>query len=356
MKALELWREAARNFSTGASKGLLSLLAFLVLVLVLGFIAVRSVAGVSLAGEQFRNSGASVFRIDADGAVNPAACDALATVEGIDAAGATRKGAALNFASLPELPTPYFEATAGMAGLLGAEPGTLGAGLVLESELGSTLGLGPESKGTFLASGQGPIRIAGTFSHPDDGRDATLNGAALGISTDADSFDSCWARFWPPVDNPLELLSLSVSNGQTASEASQWNPKLGRSFDPQAQFDALPLTTLVLAAAVISAVLSVVLIRLRRLEIASARHIGVSAWDMVGMVLAETSMWMVPAVLVVLSCFVLLALWNNPDPMSAAWLAGARVAVAAAGAWCVAAGVAAACIRQTHLVRYFQQR
>lgn len=143
---------------------------------------------------------------------------------------------------------------------------------------------------------------------------------------------------------------------EVASEAVQWNPSLGRTFNPPEAFHALPLTELTSAAAAIAAVLALTSVRLRRLELASARHIGVTRPDLVGITLAETTIWLVPACVIALSTFAFLAAWQNPDPLLAAWFAGARVVGAAAAAWWITSGVATALIREAHLVRYFQQR
>ncbi|PQZ93741.1 hypothetical protein CQ018_08790 [Arthrobacter sp. MYb227] len=226
----------------------------------------------------------------------------------------------------------------------------------MDAELGASLGIGRVPAGTYLATGAEQVPIAGTFEHPDDGRDATLSGAALGIAADQNAFDSCWVRFWPPAGNPLELLSIPVTANHGASEAVQWNSSLGRIFNPPEAFHALPLTELTIAAAAISAVLALTSVRLRRLELASARHIGVTGPDLVGVTLAETTIWLVPACVIALSTFAFLAAWQNPDPLLAAWFAGARVVGAAAAAWWITAGIATALIREAHLVRYFQQR
>ncbi|RLP71849.1 hypothetical protein D9V32_15955 [Mycetocola tolaasinivorans] len=357
MRGTELWREAGRNFSSGASRGLIALIAFLAIVLSIGGMSVRSVVDVAGTADRFRQSGASVFRLDAVGAIDPRACDALNGVDGVDAAGASRAGQALRFAALPDLPTPYFDVTPGLARLLGAAPVNPGAGLIVDAKLGMTLGVGTLPTDTTLVGGSAPVAIAAAYDHPDDGRDATLSGAALGLDSGTEEpFDSCWVRFWPPTDNPLELLSIATTEPLSSGEAVQWNPSLGRSYSPQEAFQALPLMPLTLAAAVIATVLALTGVRMRRLELASARHVGVSRTDLVRIALAETLIWLVPAATLALTALAFLAAAHNPDPLLAAWSVGARVVVAAAAAWWLTVGIATALIRETHLVRYFQQR
>lgn len=351
-----MWREAVRNVGSGAAHALVLLLAFLAVALGLGSVATRGVVGVTADAAAFRDAGASVFRLDVPGGIDGATCDALAGVDGIDAAGATRAGDALRFALLPGLPVPYLDATAGMAALLGAEPAVPGAGLVVAAGLAESLGVATVPEASHLARADGAVVIAATFEHPDDGRDSTLSGAALGLAVGERPFDSCWVRFWPPTSNPLELLGVVVTGSGGVGEAVQWNPTLGRTLDPEAAFRALPLAGLTLAAAVVAAALAVVGVRLRRLELASARHVGVARGDLTGIALAEVACWLVPGTVLALTALGFAATWRNPEPTLAAWLAGARVVAAAAGTWLLAAGLATVAVRETRLVRYFQQR
>jgi len=358
VKLREVWREAARNFGSGASHGAVSLVAFLALAVCLGGVATRSMVDVSTEATAFRDAGASVFRLDAPGDIDGTDCDALASVEGIDAAGAARVGDSLRFALLPDLPTPYFDVTPGLARLLGFEDAAgVHAGLVIDADLVGALGLDRTPDDAYLAAGQTPTSIAATYEHPDDGRDATLSGAALGVAADdGDPFDACWVRFWPRSENPLELIGTAMIGSGGTGEATQWNPTLGRVFDPEASFTALPLTALALTAAAVAAALAYVAVRLRRLELASARHVGVARTSLVGIALAEVTIWWLPTFVLALTVLAFAAAGQNPDPPLAALLAGARVVVAASAAWIATTGLATAAIRETHLVRYFQQR
>lgn len=356
MRFKEIWREGIRNHVAGSSRGIIAFVAFLAVVISLGGIIVRGVVDVAIESDDFRQSGASTFRIDAPRSIDPKTCDALSEVDGVEASGATRKGEDLRFAILPDLPTPYFDVSAGMLELLDAVPAEPNSGIIIDSELSDLLSSSGRSTKTYLLGSTLPVNVSGIFEHPDDGRDATLNGAALGMDLRQDSFDSCWVRFWPPTENPLELLSLSMSAHNGTSEAVQWNPTLGRFFDAQGAFEGLPLVYLTAVAALVSAVLAHILVRLRRLELASARHAGVTLVDLVWVVFAEAVLWLVPACIIALTTFLFFSVWNNPDPFLSAWLAGVRVVGVSAAAWILSSAVTTALTGEKHLVRYFQQR
>ena len=358
MRSLEVWREAARNFASGASRGLISMAVFLALVILLGVVASRGVVGVAQDAAEFRNAGASVFRLDAPGDIDGAACDRLHGVEGVQAAGATRASEQVRFVLLPDLPTPYFETSPGMPALLGAEPSIPDAGLLVDDRLAASLGIDDMPAATFLKADGSPVVVAASFAHPDDGRDSTLSGAALGVVNDGAPFDSCWVRFWPPTDNPLEIMGTVVigSSAGGSGDLTQWNPTLGRALDPGDAFRSLPLVGITSLGAVVAAALAYVSVRLRRLELASALNVGVDRSDLVGIALAELAFWLVPACVFALTSLAFFATWSNPDPALAAWLAGAKTVGAAAGAWAVTTAVATVAVRETHLVRYFQQR
>ncbi|TRW44395.1 hypothetical protein FJ693_13780 [Georgenia yuyongxinii] len=245
-----------------------------------------------------------------------------------------------------------------MARLLAARPANSGAGLTVDAELADSLGIGHIPDRTYLAGKNTPIDVAATYAHPDDGRGSTLSGAALAIVVDNEPFDSCWVRFWPPTDNPLELMG-PVTNGSQAGGSGdliQWNPTFGRSYDPAGEFRRLPLAGVAAAAAAIAALLAYAGVRLRRLELASARHVGMTQSSLVGIAVAEISLWLAPACVLALTALAFAATWGNPDPPDAAWAAGARTVAAAAAAWILTAGITTATIRETRLVRYFQQR
>lgn len=355
MRTGEIWREAVRNFRSGASRGGIGMLAFLVIVVGFGGVATRDVVSVSSEAAAYRDAGASVYRLDAPDGIDGAACDRLATIEGVDAAGATRAGEPIRFALLPDLPTPYFDTTAGMSELLGAS--TSESGLILDRGLAESLGIAHLPTTTFVAGESTETSVAAEYQHPDDGRDATLSGAALGVSVpDGGAFDACWVRFWPPTDDPLELMAAVETASGGTGQASQWNSTLGRTYDPRSAFLALPTNALGTAAAILAAALAYVGVRMRRLELASARHVGVDRPSLVGICLAETTIWWVPATLFAATVLALAAVWINPDPPIAAWSAGARIVGAASAAWFLTVGAATASIRETHLVRYFQQR
>lgn len=356
MRFKEIWREAARNYVAGSSRGIIAFVAFLAVVISLGGISVRGVVDVAAESDEFRQSGASTFRIDTTGSIDPKICDSLSDVDGVEAAGATRKGEDLRFAILPDLPIPYFAVSAGMLELLDSLPAEPNSGIIIDSELSDLSGGAGESTKTHVSGHTLPVNIAGSYEHPDDGRDATLSGAAMGLDLGHDSFDSCWVRFWPPTESPLELLSLSMSANNGTSEAVQWNPSLGRFFDAQGAFESLPLAYLAAAAALISAVMAHIVVRLRRLELASARHAGVALADLVWLALAEVTLWLVPACIIALTTFLFLGVWNNPDPFLVAWLAGVRVVGVSAAAWVLSSTATTASTSEKHLVRYFQQR
>ncbi len=356
MRLREAGREAVRNFAVGASRGLLCMTAFLAIATLAAVVSSRAVVAVSQDAIDFRRAGASVYRLDAPGSIDGDACDNLRNVEGVSESGATRLRPDLRFALLPDLPIPYLETTPGMFAVLSVKPALPDVGLVVDSQFAESLAISVPSE-TFLRDRGQPVQIEGTFEHPDDGRDATLSGAALGLVNDGRPFDSCWALFWPPTTNPLDVMGPTVIRSESGSGSLvQWNPSLGRSIDPAADFQQLPLVWIGIAGAAGAATVSLVSIRARRLELASALHVGVRRSDLLVITMIEILLWLLPATVIAIALSAIASVWANPDPLTAAWFSGSRAVIAAGTAWLVTAAVAAVSIRESHLVRYFQQR
>lgn len=118
------------------------------------------------------------------------------------------------------------------------------------------------------------------------------------------------------------MLGIVVTGSPGISQAVHWNLTLGRTFNPWEAFRAVPLTALTSAAAAIAAVLALTNVKLRWLELASAHHIGVTRPDLVGIALAETTLWLVPGCAFALTALAFLSACQNPDPFLAAWVAG----------------------------------
>ena len=349
--------EALRDVASGTTH---VLRLALVLALVVGAATVADVAAVDALldrGATFRDSGASVLTIEAPGAVDGATCDALAAIPGVRAAGALRQEHdPLVPAALPRGPVAHYAVTPGTVSLLRVE-GTAPAGVLLAQEAATALGVDP---GDPVVLGDVATAVRGTYAWPDDGRRSGYGYAALVPGKRAEPYDSCWVDAWPAPAGLAGLARLALLPGSDADAGpamtSQLNTTLGTTFDGarlHAQRTTRHAPWVTLAA---GALLGFTATRARRLELAAARHVGVTAPAQHVQLLLESLAWVLPAgVLLTAGATVQIALGSGVEP-------GALVAAAASAALPGLLGALLGCqagvatTREAHLFRYFRQR
>lgn len=351
----ELLGEAVRGITSGASRALSGALLFLLLIGALAATPTLGSVAQSRQAAEFRASGGAVQILGADGQIDGAQCEALAAAPGISAAGALRRVDGVRMAVLPGRLLDGFEVTPGLATLLGAHaPRADRQGTWLPEPLAHTLG----GRGTHALADGRTLTVDRTFPLPEDGRDAALIAAVLQPVPATGAFDACWVEAWPDPDALVAVRATVFLESPTgvATETTQTalNASLGARFQPARDVVSGGVATLVAVA--VGAAIAVALVRLRRLELASARHMGVDGVSLRLLLLGESLAWLLPGALGVLAVLAILASAANPDPPAAALLAGARVLLG--GITGVLAGLllGAGSVREKHLLRYVKDR
>lgn len=359
----EIWREAWRNVSTGATRGLVGIGVFVVVIGAIGWFQASSVVDVARQAQSFREAGAAIQVIALTDRIDGAQCDALSSYPGIAAAGALRQVEDLRLAASPSAALPTFEATPGMADVLRQKP-TTGAvtsgGVWLSSDLADVLGVNAERTVVAVVSGAS-ISASGVFAYPSDGRLPTLAYTLVSPVPAQGAFDACWVEVWPEAASTVDLLSLPALPGAPGADpeqprAQQLNSTLGTQFGARARLSRVPMWPITLGAVLLAAGLGIVLARMRRLELASALHAGLGPTALVLQVAFETILWLAVSVALLLPAEWVIAAYGNPDPTMPAFYPAARTTVLAAAAVFVAAILQTALTREKHLFRYFKNR
>jgi len=332
----------------------------LVLALVLGAAAVADVAGVEallVRAAEFRTAGASVMTVEAPGAVDGATCDALADLPGVRAAGALRQAPApLAPATLPHGPVAAYLVSPGAPPLLHADDSGA-AGVLLASEAAAALGV---RTGDPLVLDGTATTVRGTYVWPEDGRRPGYAYAALLPADRTEPYDACWVDAYPVPAGLAALVRLTVLPAGDVQAppvvVSQLNTTLGTTFDGAQAHAARATRHAVWLSVVGGVLLGFAGVRARRLELAAARHVGVTARAQHVLLLLEGLAVVLPAaVLVGAATAVQIATGSGDDPGA---LARTAVHVAAPGlaAALLGAQVATAVTREAHLFRYFRTR
>ena len=155
---------------------------------------------------------------------------------------------------------------------------------------------------------QGQAEVAGIYDYPADGRRPGLGYALLLPDSTEAAFDECWVASWPQTAEIRTLIrSASDTNGTGSTTeqpiVAQLNTRNGTFFDGPEQFNER-ITRLAGPVALFGgAVLGYLFVRLRRLELAAARHSGVRPVDQAAQLgieatLATAAVWIlsIPAI------------------------------------------------------------
>ena len=349
--ASEAWRSIASGTSQAAlCSGLLGCIAAVTIGLDLG--AVRTI---ELGEAAFHAAGADILVIQAPGRVSPSACEALGSLPGVDAGALRRSASDLVARALPSSGIPTFDVSPGLSAVLlagaAASPGVLVSAAAAES-----LGLAP---GDPLVSTAGELAVGGVYPYPHDGRRAAYEFAVLLPSRSAGAFDECWARPAGRTDDlaPLLLGTLVPSSDQQDAPAiAQLNPSLGRDFDGAGQFAQRPTRHLPLLGAALALVVTLALLRLRRVELAAARHSGVASRHQWAMALLETAVPVLVMPFVVAPVVAWIVLDVAPPDLPTYVLLAARGVVLVSLFAVAGTTVGALLIRERDLFSHFKER
>lgn len=288
MRPASVASEAWRNVTSGTAQALqIAVLLGALTAAVVG-VDLASISAISARAAAFHDAGGDILVIEAPGLISSRACESLNRTTGVIAGALRAATGNLVARALPSSSIPTFEITPGLAPILldgaAAPPGVLVSGA-----LARALGL---AAGGSLDSLTGSATVAAVYDYPDDGRRADFEFAAmLPVGSDR-PFDECWARSTARSDDLAPLLLSTVvpqSGGQSdPPKIAQLNGSLGERFDGAGQFADRPTRLLPFMGAGLAFIVSFVATRLRRVELAAARHSGVAASEQWATVMLES--------------------------------------------------------------------
>ncbi|MCL2787852.1 MAG: hypothetical protein FWD59_05065 [Micrococcales bacterium] len=331
----------------------------------LGWAQAAGVVGVAKDAARWVEVGAAVRIIDFPNLVDGAQCEALTSLDGVVAAGAVRSGNERRLAAMPSRSFETFEVTPAMAEVLNLRTPEVaeGLGVWLASDLAEALAAKPGRTMTVRAL-HVPATVAGVFDFPaDDGRNPALAYSLIEPVAATGVFDACWITAWPErletdvlarlVANPAPI---DESGQRPIPQVGQLNASLGISFDAHGRLARLPTSSLIAAAGLFGLVLGIGLIRLRRLELASALHAGVPKSALGIQTAAETLTWVIAASVLLIPVLWFASTNDNPDsPWPAMFPATQTVAIAGIAVLLGTIGATLA-TREKHLFRLFKNR
>ncbi|MDC7285117.1 hypothetical protein CQR47_1158 [Bifidobacterium thermophilum] len=363
--------EAWRDIVSGTSHAFMLMLILAALVGGLSAADLFSIRSIAQQVDRYIASGASTYVIEFKGRISGEACERLSSVDGVLASGALRsKNDKVTSAVLPSASIPSLDATTGALGVFASSTrsGTVTLstrdydGIWLSSQAAQSVNASAGSKLALHAGGS--VRIAGVFQYPDDGRSSNYQYVALSqVPVDANDFDQCVVKTWPVPDALQALLQSTVSSWPSdASQQptiSQLNATQGSKLDAVKAFRERQSALAPLVMLVIAFFIGFAVVRVRRLELASAMHCGEPKTALWLQMLLEALVWCCSAILVTLP----LTIWaiTHMDTgiiIASPTLVGILSRVPAAALAGVLAGVTLAMLvtRERDLFRYFKNR
>lgn len=356
MSPRAILREAWRNIASGTARTAMFALLLTAVSAGLATADLLSVRAVTAAAERYQAVGASVVTLAAVGRVDGVACEALAGVPGVRAAGAIRaREVGIVAAALPSSAIPVMEVTAGLPVLLHATTAP-NAGVILSDQAADALDL---AAGDELVTHDGSTPVAGVYAYPTDGRRSGYGYAALVPVPAGGRFDECWVDVWPASPQTRTLLQTALAPGdEEAGPAviSQLNTTLGIAFDGAERFSERLTRYAAPLALILGAGLGFVSVRSRRMQLAAALHAGVRKPDLAAISGFELLSWVVPTALFTAATISVFIATGVAGDAAATALLGARIGALAAAGPFLGAALALALTRERHLFRYFKDR
>lgn len=279
MRLFSICSEAWRSISSGSSRCVLAILSITILITGSSLFEISTSSSILRQARQYRNAGGNIMVLNATGGVDGQACERLSKLNDVQASGAIRESDQLTASALPDTKIPSYAVTPGFARVLHATQNDKVQGIFVSKELAKTFGL---HEGDNLALRDGSqTRIRGIYRYPDDGRTPGYSYAVLSPMPSTGTFDACWVSIWPQTSQTEDMIWSALTPAAKSDKDSsitlgQLNSSLGSSFDGQAMYRHRSTAFLPIAAACAGAILGYALVHVRRLEIASALHCGVS--------------------------------------------------------------------------------
>lgn len=278
MRLSSICSEAWRGILSGSSRCVLAMLSITILVAGSSFFEISTSSGILRQARQYRNAGDNIMVLSATGGVDGQACERLSDLNDVQASGAIRESDQLTASALPDTKIPSYAVTPGFARVLRAKQDNSVQGVFASRELAKTFGLQAGDK-LSLSDGR-QTRIRGIYRYPDDGRTPGYSYAVLSPVASTGTFDACWVSMWPQTSQTEDaiwsaLTPTAKSDKDSTITLGQLNSSLGRSFDGQSIYRKRSTAFLPIMDACIGTALGYAIVRIRRLEIASALHCGV---------------------------------------------------------------------------------
>jgi len=349
-------REAWRNLVSGTTHALRYMLVVQVTLGLVVLAELSTVDTILVRAAGYRSSGASVVTLEAPGLIDGASCDALGRLPGVQAAGALRADERPLVPSvLPRGPMSAYIVTDGLLALVGADQDH-GTGIVLAQQVSTTL---DRPIGAELATTSGITRVRGTYAWPDDGRRAGFSFAALIPASAHELYDECWVQAWPiPTNLPalLRLTAIPATDGTSQVTLGRLNTTLGTSFDGASDFSER-VTSLAWATASLTGLLvGITSVRSRRLELASARHVGVSRTAQHLQILVEAGVWSAATAVLLAGTVTVIVGRSSGHDDATLLTAAAHVVLPGLISVILGSQIAVTATRERHLFRYFKNR
>jgi len=267
--------EAVRNLASGTTKPVRFTLLFSVAVLVIGLGDALTVQRYMEEAIHYRDSGAATVTVVSPGQINGNSCDKLVTIPSIMAAGALRQDdESLVSTVLPKGAIASYSVTEGALSVFQTSDSKT-VGVVVSTTVANTLGVSP---GQTVPLTIGQTEVRGQFDWPNDGRRPGFDFAILTPITGDELFDECWIKAWPVPENIQVLLRLVIDNttGDTTAKIdySQVNTSLGAHFTGVERYSSRISQVAPLLIFVVAVLLGLVMVWVRRLELATAQHVG----------------------------------------------------------------------------------
>ena len=320
----EAFREAWRNVVSGTTHAASWAAVLMVITVLLGGLDSFSVRTVVEGAVNYQNQGGATWVLEASGLIDGVACDSLASVDGILAAGAVRQvPPGLVTSLLPRTPVPLYAVTPGFAYVLGVHSPSPGLGIWVSSGVADRYGI--EVPGVLATPG-GPVPVGGTFDYPADGRSGELSfSIAAPTLADDGVFDTCWFTVWPVDESLVALSRIAVVPTQDPSVISQvtfrqLNMALGSSYDGLSDFANRPSRFASWVTLFAAAGLGIVAFWSRRLEHASDLHAGIPKPFILLESLTETGIWALSGAVLATPLILLIAGHASADAASIALL------------------------------------
>lgn len=346
-------REAWRNVVTGAARTLLLVLTVSTTISVLTWLDLSTVNALQEKAENFSRVGASTVVLEAQASIDGQACDRLADVDGVRAAGAIRPAVTdVEPAATPGNDLPSYEVTSGFPALVNIDNR---GGALVSRAVADDWNLPP---GTSLDTTNGALLVGDVYPFPEDGRSTALQYAILGVGHTAGSYDACWMDVRPPTPRAEPLLWTTLATNappDVDTRLSQLNPTLGRELTAVQEYNARTTRWAPAIAFLLTAALVVGLSRLRRLELSFARHLGMARSTQTAQLLLECALWIMPAIVISGTVVFWQATQTGSIDTPLMLLGGGVLAAGTTGCF-VGAFVSALVVSEQSLYKHFKER